>query len=85
MKTNKSEILPQLPRSEEWNEVYTFLESLLRVIEKLIRNIVDDFEKLQIPISATQEPVAGSIYFNTSDDKIYVYDGSAWKSTSALT
>lgn len=29
-------------------------------------------------------PVAGQIYFNTNDSKIYVYNGSAWVKTLAL-
>ena len=33
----------------------------------------------------TTGAVTGSIVFNTNDDKIYCFDGSAWKASAALT
>lgn len=33
----------------------------------------------------TSGAVTGSIVFSTADDKLYVFDGSAWKSSAALT
>lgn len=35
------------------------------------------------PTSPT--PVAGDVYFNTSDSKFYVYDGTYWCGTEAMT
>jgi len=29
--------------------------------------------------TAPSSPVKGQIYFNTGDDKLYVYDGTAWE------
>lgn len=40
------------------------------------------FKTIAVPTSAPSTPAAGSMYFDTSTGKLYVYDGSAWKSVT---
>ena len=40
--------------------------------------------ELSIPTSAPSVPFNGAIYFNTSDNKIYVYISNGWVATAAL-
>jgi len=40
------------------------------------------FTNLSIPAAAPTTPVAGSTYFNSATDTLYVYNGAAWKSVA---
>ena len=37
---------------------------------------------LRLPTTQPSNPVAGSMYFDPSTDKLYIYDGSTWKSVT---
>lgn len=43
-------------------------------------------QRLAIPTASSNptNPIAGQIYFNTGDSKIYVYNGAAWVKTATL-
>ena len=40
------------------------------------------FYRMAVPTSPPPNPVAGSLYFDPSTGKLYVYDGTAWKSVT---
>jgi hypothetical protein len=40
------------------------------------------FYRMAVPTSAPPNPVAGSLYFDPSAGKLYVYDGTVWKSVT---
>jgi len=40
------------------------------------------FSSLVIPTSPPTTPVIGSMYFDSSTSKLYIYDGTAWRSVS---
>ena len=39
---------------------------------------------LEISSSHPASPVAGQVYFNTSDNLVYVYDGTSWYSVATI-
>lgn len=89
-KTQADTVLPSLPEltgDEDRNreDLLRFLQSILEVLENLHRNVRDDIDLIQMPLSQPENPTAGNSYFNTADDKIYVWNGTSWVSTAALT
>ena len=58
-----------------WDTLYT-----KTAINGLASSVLTGFYEIRIPVSATGTPGAGTMYVNTSENKLYVYNGTAWKS-----
>ena len=60
-----------------------FLESIDLTGNKLKNSFFERSHLENLSSHPTTELVAGRIYFNTTDDVAYVYDGSSWRGTAA--
>ena len=49
-----------------------------------ILSTVDVTTDIQLPIGRPASPVAGSFYYATGTDSLYIYNGSAWKAIVGL-
>lgn len=84
MKASKAIVFPQIP-ADFTPEQQAWADSMMRIIDDMKRDFDEILKWLELPTTAAANPKAGAVYFNTSDSKIYVYSGSAWIKTGALT
>jgi len=63
--------------TQTWQKIFAIYGDG-RTEAKILQALTD----LRIPTSQPSNPVAGSMYFDPSTGKLYVYDGSTWKSVT---